>query len=80
MQHRFGVLFCFYLFLCFVFFVFFVSSLYVALPALEFAIYTRLISQSQRSSCLCLLSAGIKGVTPVIIDDVISDAVGSPAS
>jgi hypothetical protein len=36
-----------------------VSSLYVSLADLELA---RLTLQSQRSSCLCLLSAGIKGI------------------
>jgi hypothetical protein len=34
----------------------------VALDVLELTLKTRLTSNSQRSSCLCLLSAGIKGV------------------
>jgi hypothetical protein len=35
--------------------------LYAALAVLKMALQTRLASNSQRSTCLCLPSAGIKG-------------------
>lgn len=38
------------------------ESLFVALVILVLAVWTRLASDSERSSCLCLLSARIKGV------------------
>jgi hypothetical protein len=34
----------------------------IALAVPELTLWTRLVSDSQRSACLCLLSAGIKGV------------------
>jgi hypothetical protein len=38
-------------------------SLYIALAVLKLAIYIRLALNSQRSTSLCLLSAGIKGLS-----------------
>ena len=38
------------------------ASHYVALAILELTEWTRLASNSPRAACLCLLSAGIKGV------------------
>ena len=38
------------------------GSYYVALAVLELTLYTRLATNSQRSTCLCLPSAGIKAV------------------
>lgn len=38
------------------------GSYYVALVDLELTVYNRLALNSQRPACLCLLSAGIKGV------------------
>jgi hypothetical protein len=37
-------------------------SVYIILTVLELAMYTRLASNSQRSACPDLLSAGIKGM------------------
>jgi uncharacterized metal-binding protein len=42
------------------FFILEIASLNVVLVTLELAMYTSLALSSQRSSCLCLLSAGIK--------------------
>ena len=36
------------------------KSYYIALTGLELPLYTRLTPNSQRSSCLCLLSIGIR--------------------
>lgn len=52
-------LFSFFLFHLFVFKT---EYLCVVLTALELALYTRLVSNSQRSTCLSLPSAGIKGM------------------
>lgn len=48
-----------FFFICFWFLRQFIS---VALAVLEPALKTRLASNSQRSTCLCLLNAGIKGL------------------
>ena len=41
------------------------ESHYIALGVLEFTMRTRLASNSQRSACLCLPSAGIKDMPPM---------------
>lgn len=41
---------------------FIVKIVYVALAVLELVLKNRLVSNSQRSPCLCLLSAGIKSM------------------
>lgn len=52
-----------FLFVCLFSFVFRDESLYVAVAVMELILSVfRLASNSKRSSCLCLLSAGIKGV------------------
>jgi hypothetical protein len=45
-----------------VIFFFEAGSLYVALVVLELDMQTRLTSNSQRSACLCFLTARIKGI------------------
>ena len=50
------------LFFLFYFWFFKAEFLCVVLAVLELALYTRLALNSQRSICLCLLSARIKGV------------------
>lgn len=47
-------------------FLFETGSLYIALAVLEFMVQTRWASDSQRSSCLCLSSSGIK-YTPLCL-------------
>jgi hypothetical protein len=47
---------------CFVLFCFETGSLCIALVILEITLKTKLVSNWQRSACLCLLSAGTKGV------------------
>ena len=54
-------------FCCFVFcfrfgLIFWDRFLYIALTVLKLALWIRLASNLQRSTCLCLLSAGIKSV------------------
>jgi hypothetical protein len=44
-------------------FLFLTVFLYVALAVQELTKYTRLVSNSQRSICLCLPSAGIRGMS-----------------
>jgi hypothetical protein len=39
---------------------------YVSLAVVEFTMLTRLVLNSWRSTCLCLLSAGIKGLCPYV--------------
>jgi hypothetical protein len=51
---------------CFVLFVVFQDRVFLAV--LELTLWTRLASNSLRSACLCLLSAGIKGVHTTTIN------------
>lgn len=44
------------------------ESLYVALAALKLAIWTRLVSNAQKSTCLYLRRAGVKGSPAVILN------------
>jgi len=67
-QYSFGLsLTCLVLLLLFCVFCFFVcfetgALYYVALSVLELAIQTKLASNSQKSTCLCVPSVGIKGI------------------
>ena len=54
--------------------LFFSISICLTLAALELTLHSRPALKSQRSACLCLLSAGIKGVyyTPLLLSSHLS--------